>query len=1126
MFYAIFRGLSIKKTLFVFFLILLIFISSTSVASASGISGFFNTIKDFFFGQDAPVVVPMSQTSLSVESFPSFIKTDGLTKNLAPAQYNPMSSGLTVDEVNALIAKALKNASKNAGPKGPKGDKGDAGTPGAQVTMNSSGNSQTLVVGGYPIQSYFTPNVATGFSGGSMAGYTELGAKNLSVSENAKLNNLTTSGTITASGAVNLLGGATVSGFNPNVAGSLTQGFISNTIDTSVFGGLGFVLGDDGLARVAYVGTSPASLNYAVCNDEDCSDPDITNFVDEIYSATAGGQIMTLGPDGFARILYQDIDQALQFVRCEDESCDTRTTTLIDNNIDNSPGAYGQAVVIGQDDLPRVLYANCGTDYDVHFVRFTGEDNPSVNTNLTDVGVDINCSPYDETNIVIGPDGFARIVYMDGLNDDYLKLARCTDADCTTPVITVIDDNVDGPGGYGVDLKIGSDGFLRIAYVDYRIGYNLHYAVCDDIDCTSPTLIELISTDGNSYNGPSLALRDGDLPSILTNDSSGNTKIINCSTTNCSAYENVELDDVGIDNGAAIEIGEDGLPVFMYMNDNIIFGRLINLGGVDTVSGSDLGSSSSKFGQIYATRLNVDQLYLDGSILTPSPWETFADNLYFNTGNVGIGTSAPDRLLTIAGDGDIMRLISSDGASYMDFRAEGADGYISSFGQNFLILQGAGQGVKLQKYSGMGVSVILGANDKVGFNRDSSTDGKFSIFTNSIDRFVIDSAGKIGIDIATPSNTISFGGNNPRIIKIEDSTAFSQGNSLTLQAGSGGVKGVNSDRDGGDLILSGGDVIGNGNSKIQFKTAGGNASSITVYSPTTRMVIDGSGNVGIGGTTPLTKLDVAVGSGVTSGIRINYATGITSEGLDLFYNNSGDTNAYIQSRFDSNQAKMSFIMKASGTPVNAMTILGNGNIGIAMTNPSVALDVTGDIEYTGTITDVSDERLKENITDFSGSGLEIIDSIGVKSFNMIGSSRVETGFIAQNVKEFFAESVSVIDPEHEYLGVSYVSFVPILTKAVQELSQKFKGFTTELVAWFANSANGITDFFANRVHTKEFCISDENGETCISKNQLDQILQNQNINSNTPPPQPEDPEPNGDDSEEPPSETPPPESTP
>lgn len=44
-----------------------------------------------------------------------------------------------------------------------------------------------------------------------------------------------------------------------------------------------------------------------------------------------------------------------------------------------------------------------------------------------------------------------------------------------------------------------------------------------------------------------------------------------------------------------------------------------------------------------------------------------------------------------------------------------------------------------------------------------------------------------------------------------------------------------------------------------------------------------------------------------------------------------------------------------------MTLDKDGNVGTGTTSPNVKLDVIGDIEYTGTITDVSDSRLKENI---------------------------------------------------------------------------------------------------------------------------------------------------------------------
>ena len=91
-----------------------------------------------------------------------------------------------------------------------------------------------------------------------------------------------------------------------------------------------------------------------------------------------------------------------------------------------------------------------------------------------------------------------------------------------------------------------------------------------------------------------------------------------------------------------------------------------------------------------------------------------------------------------------------------------------------------------------------------------------------------------------------------------------------------------------------------------------------------------------------------------------------------------------------------------------------GNLGIAMTNPSVELDITGDIEYTGTITDVSDERLKENIVGINNP-ISKIQGINGVYFNMIGSDKRELGVIAQNVQKVLPEAVSVLDPEKGYL---------------------------------------------------------------------------------------------------------------
>jgi hypothetical protein len=104
-----------------------------------------------------------------------------------------------------------------------------------------------------------------------------------------------------------------------------------------------------------------------------------------------------------------------------------------------------------------------------------------------------------------------------------------------------------------------------------------------------------------------------------------------------------------------------------------------------------------------------------------------------------------------------------------------------------------------------------------------------------------------------------------------------------------------------------------------------------------------------------------------------------------------------------------------------------------MTGPSVALDVTGDIEYTGTITDVSDRRLKENIRDVENP-FSILSAINAKTYNMIGSNRSEIGFIAQDVQAVMPNSARIVDPIHGYLGVSYLDFIPYLVEGVNELN--------------------------------------------------------------------------------------------
>jgi hypothetical protein len=117
-------------------------------------------------------------------------------------------------------------------------------------------------------------------------------------------------------------------------------------------------------------------------------------------------------------------------------------------------------------------------------------------------------------------------------------------------------------------------------------------------------------------------------------------------------------------------------------------------------------------------------------------------------------------------------------------------------------------------------------------------------------------------------------------------------------------------------------------------------------------------------------------------------------------------------------------------------------VGIGTTIPNVALDVIGSIEYTGTITDVSDISVKENIVSVE-YGLNKILSMRPVYFNMIGNTDPEIGFIAQEIQPILPEAVKVVDPEKGLLGIDYLELIPITVKAIQEQQEMINSITLD-----------------------------------------------------------------------------------
>ncbi len=517
-----------------------------------------------------------------------------------------------------------------------------------------------------------------------------------------------------------------------------------------------------------------------------------------------------------------------------------------------------------------------------------------------------------------------------------------------------------------------------------------------------------------------------------------------------------------------------------------------NKGGVITFGGLYSGGADADWAGIAGLKENGTNGQYGGylSFYTRSNGFASSERLRITSaGNVGIGTTNPGAKLqidtTVGGtDALILRDATNDKTARFFFSApigQGPDLNIDA------------QRLFVQEINPISIAAPSGTTDFPIGNQSGTTrlrgqpvqlqtyGGNTVVFEGSYnsDTIVRPYSNSYNIQLAPDGGNVGIGSTTPEA-------------KLAVDNGSGGVASngflIRNSSNSGYTLLKASTFYTDGN--------GGNLLDIANQSGSA-LFINSSRNVGIGTASPNSNLTVGDDLGYLGNYKA-IALGNTTGNTIFAMGQSSD--AELQLRWDYNVTQGSAIANLVtygysnplriDASVLSLQSQSGGNVGIKMSDPSVALDVTGDIEYTGTITDVSDQRLKENITDF-GSGLDILKNIDVKNYNMIASpGKPETGFIAQNVQQYFPSAVSIVDPKNGYMGVSYVSFIPVLTRAIQEIANITGSFRDSLMAWFASSANGIHDFFTNTSHQKTLCVGDVGSETCITKTQLDGLLQN------------------------------------
>jgi hypothetical protein len=237
------------------------------------------------------------------------------------------------------------------------------------------------------------------------------------------------------------------------------------------------------------------------------------------------------------------------------------------------------------------------------------------------------------------------------------------------------------------------------------------------------------------------------------------------------------------------------------------------------------------------------------------------------------------------------------------------------------------------------------------------------------------------------------------------------------------------------------------------------------------MRIDSSANVGIGTSSPTSKLQVLNSTAVDTQIRAsNSLSTLTLSSFGDGTSGIETTGAYAQ-RFFTNSAERARIDSSGNLLVGTTTVTGLVTSSQAATNaPSVAARATSSsfandvvqiycardtnnasynyilasrpagvsfvVRDSGNVLNannsygsLSDQRIKENIIDATPK-LEKLNQVRVVNFNMIGDEQKQLGVVAQELEQIFPGMVE--EDRDGMKGVKYSVFVPMLIKAIQE----------------------------------------------------------------------------------------------